>query len=157
MTTRRRARAAQPPRVVLDTNVLISALIFSRGPISRLRPAWQAGLFVPLASTATTLELMRVLTYPKFRLDDAAQTELLADYLPWTEAIQVSNPLPEVPACRDPLDLPFLHLAAAGGATTLVSGDADLLSLAGSPKPKLSFAIIAPAAFLKSLSVHDAP
>jgi len=36
-----------------------------------------------------------------------------------------------MPPCRDPHDLPFLHLAAAGRADALVSGDADLLTLAG--------------------------
>ena len=38
---------------------------------------------------------------------------------------------PQTPACRDPLDLPFLQLAIVGKADFLVSGDKDLLSLAG--------------------------
>jgi predicted nucleic acid-binding protein len=35
------------------------------------------------------------------------------------------------PACRDPHDLPFLHLAVAGAAQAMVTGDQDLLALNG--------------------------
>jgi predicted nucleic acid-binding protein len=52
------------PRVVIDTNILISALVFG-GKISRLRFDWQEGCFTPLVSKVTTTELMRVLAYPK--------------------------------------------------------------------------------------------
>jgi predicted nucleic acid-binding protein len=38
---------------------------------------------------------------------------------------------PATPACRDPFDLPFLQLAVAGKAAYLITGDQDLLSLAG--------------------------
>jgi putative PIN family toxin of toxin-antitoxin system len=74
-----------------------------------------------------------VLGYPKFRLSTNEQQELLADYLPWVRAVRVPDPPPAVPACRDPLDLPFLHLAVAGRARVLVSGDRDLLVLANAP------------------------
>ena len=142
--------AHDSPRVVLDTNVLLSALVFARQPIARLRSAWQAGAFVPLASTATTQELIRVLAYPKFRLAEAEREELLADYLPWAEVVTVPHPPPPVPDCRDPLDLPFLHLAVAGRADALVTGDADLLELAGAWP---DVAIVAPADFLSTLGV----
>jgi putative PIN family toxin of toxin-antitoxin system len=115
--------------VVFDTNVLLSALVFGKGATSQLRAAWQNGRCLPLASTASVQELVRVLAYPKFRLDAAEQKELLADYLPYTEAVHVPQPPPAVPDCRDPSDVPFLHLAAAGSAVALVTGDADLLSL----------------------------
>jgi len=55
------------PRVVLDTHVVLSALLFRGGPASRVRAGWQAGDFVPLASAATARELVRVLAYPKFK------------------------------------------------------------------------------------------
>ncbi len=118
------------PRTVLDTNVVLSALVFAGGTAARLRDAWQAGTLLPLASTATITELIRVLSYPKFKLDLRAQEELLADYLPWVEVVAVPEPPPAMPACRDAHDLPFLHLAVAGRADVLVSGDADLLTLA---------------------------
>jgi putative PIN family toxin of toxin-antitoxin system len=122
-----------PPRVVLDTNVVLSALLFGGGPVARIRTGWQAGSFVPLASKATAGELVRVLAYPKFGLAATEQTELLADYLPWVQAVHVPDPPPAVPACRDPFDAPFLHLAVAGKAKALVSGDRALLALAGAP------------------------
>jgi len=121
-----------PPRVVLDTNVVLSALLFGGGPATRVRAGWQSGRFVPLASTATAQELVRVLGYSKFRLSAGEQQELLADLLPWVEVVRMPDPPPAVPACRDPFDLPFLHLAVAGRARALVSGDRDLLALAGS-------------------------
>jgi putative PIN family toxin of toxin-antitoxin system len=120
-------------RVVLDTNVVLSALLFGGGPAARVRAGWQSGRFVPLASTATAQELVRVLGYPKFGLSASEQQDLLADYLPWVRAVRVPDPPPAVPACRDPLDLPFLHLAVAGRARVLVSGDRDLLVLANAP------------------------
>lgn len=152
MTTRlprRPKRASKPPRVVLDTNAVLSALVFGKGPTAQLRGAWQRGDFVPLVSTATVQELVRVLAYPKFRLDTAAQQELLADYLPHTLVVRIPEPPPAVPACRDAFDLPFLHLAAAGRADVLVSGDADLLALAS----QVRFTIIAPGAFLITLNL----
>ena len=120
-------------RVVLDTNVVLSALLFGGGPAARVRAGWQSSRFVPLASTATAQELVRVLAYPKFGLSTNEQQDLLADYLPWVRAVRVPDPPPAVPACRDPLDLPFLHLAVAGRARVLVSGDRDLLVLANAP------------------------
>jgi uncharacterized protein len=119
-----------PLRAVLDTNVVLSALVFAGGPAGRLRMAWQRGLVLPLASTATAQELVRVLAYPKFRLSPEEQDELMADYLPYVKSVRVPNPPPAVPACRDPMDVPFLHLALAGKARVLVSGDGDLLALA---------------------------
>lgn len=122
-----------PPRVVLDTNVVLSALLFGGGAAGRVRVGWQAGRFAPLASTATAHELARVLAYPKFGLSDDEQGELLADYLPWVYVVRIPEPAPPAPVCRDPFDMPFVHLAIAGKARVLVSGDRDLLALNGAP------------------------
>lgn len=133
MSTRRRGAPSadrSPPRGVIDTNVVLSALVFGKGTTARLRAAWHGGHFLPLVSTATAQELVRVLAYPKFRLDAQEQQELLADYLPYAEAVRIPQPPPTVPLCRDPFDIPFLHLAAAGRADALVTGGADLLTLA---------------------------
>ena len=121
----------KPPRVVLDTNVVLSALIFGGGTAASVRAGWQTGRIVPLASRATAVELARVLRYPMFGLSTAEQEELLGDYLPWVRVVHVPDPSPRVPRCRDPFDLPFLHLAVAGRAHVLVSGDCDLLALVG--------------------------
>lgn len=119
----------RPPRVVLDTNLVLSALVFANGRLATLRHAWREDHCVPLVSKATTAELIRVLTYPKFKLSDEDQQELLADYLPWCATVRIPNPAPATPACRDPFDQSFLQLAVAGKADYLVSGDKDLLSL----------------------------
>lgn len=140
---------SSPFWVVLDTNVVLSALVFG-GTAGRLRLAWQQGIFVPLASTATARELVRVLAYPKFRLSAQEQEELLADYLPHTRAVRIPEPPPLVPACRDLMDLPFMHLAIAGRAQMLVSGDRDLLTLADEFEKVFACPILTPDEFLRS-------
>jgi putative PIN family toxin of toxin-antitoxin system len=140
------------PRAVLDTHVVLSALLFGGGATGQVRQAWQAGLLRPLASTATVQELLRVLAYPKFKLTPDEQRELLADYLPFAEVVTIPEPPPRVPDCRDPHDLPFLHLATAGKADMLVSGDADLLSLAvPGTRPRLRFRILTVQSLLQHL------
>jgi putative PIN family toxin of toxin-antitoxin system len=121
--------------VVLDTNVVLSALVFASGPTGRMRQAWQASHCLPLVSRATAAELLRVLACPKFKLGTNEREELLADYLPDAEVVAVPDPPPRMPPtapdCRDPQDLPFLHLALAGQAQALITGNQDLLVLAG--------------------------
>lgn len=138
---------AAPPRVVLDTNAVLSALVFGGGPAGQLRRAWQAGRCLPLVSTDTVQELIRVLAYPKFRLGADAQHELLADYLPYARSVRMPRRLPTIAPCRDPFDVPFLQLAMVGRAAVLVSGDRDLLALAG----QTPFDILPPARFLATL------
>jgi putative PIN family toxin of toxin-antitoxin system len=116
-------------RAVIDTNILLSALVFSRGRLSRFRQLWQEEEFTPLVSKPTIMELIRVLAYPKFKLTLTDQADLLADYLPYCETILIPIELPQIPPCRDPFDEPFLHLALVGQAEYLVTGDQDLLSL----------------------------
>lgn len=72
-----------------------------------------------------------MLAHPKFKLTAAEQAELLADYLPHAAVVSVPTPPPTVPDCRDPHDLPLLHLAMAGQAQALITGDKDLPVLAG--------------------------
>ena len=117
-------------RVVLDTNVVLSSLVFRGGAAGEVRRAWQRGLVLPLVSKATVQELLRVLTYPKFRLKAEEQDELLADYLPYVETVQIAQPFPMVPHCRDVFDIPFMQLAVAVKAQALVTGDRDLLAIA---------------------------
>jgi hypothetical protein len=87
-----------------------------------------------LASTATARELIRVLTYPKFALSADEQEQLLGDYMPWVEVISVPDhrPRPRHAAigwtCRSSSTSP-----PPARQHALVSGDRDLLALAGSP------------------------
>lgn len=121
----------RPARVVLDTNLVLSALVFTQGYLTPLRDAWQNARCLPLVSRATAAELIRVLAYPKFNLTAEDQRELLADYLPYCTAVRIPAKPPKTPVCRDPFDVPFLQLALSGKADYLVTGDRDLLSLAG--------------------------
>lgn len=126
------ARSASAPRVVIDTNLVLSALVFANGRLTPLRQAWQSQRILPIVSRVTATELIRVLAYPKFKLTADEQQELLADYLPCCKTVRIPEPPPKTPPCRDAFDIPFLQLAVAGKATALITGDRDLLSLAGS-------------------------
>jgi len=121
---------AQPiNRVVFDTNVVLSALLFPAGRLAWLRQHWREGGAVPLISPATARELTRVLGYSKFRLSGRYRMELLAMYIPYCESLDPADKCPI--ECRDVKDQSLLDLAQSGKAELLVTGDADLLSLAG--------------------------
>lgn len=117
------------PRIVLDTNCIVSALLFSKGSASWLAHTWMQQRFIPLVSRETTTELMRVLSYPKFQLSQDEQEIFLAEFLPYAEAVQVQNVPGKLPEIKDPNDLMFLKLAVAGKANALVSGDIHILAL----------------------------
>lgn len=138
---------AAGPRVVLDTNTVLSALVFSRGRLGVLREAWQHARCQPLVSRVTVAELVRVLTYPKFRLDPEQQRELLGDYVTHGSVIRMPARLPRTPVCRDPSDVPFLQLALVAKADFLVTGDGDLLALAA----RFARPIVTPDQFLKRI------
>jgi len=114
------------PRVVLDTNCLVSALIFSRGRFAWLREAWQAKRFIALASHDPVSELLRVLAYPKFKLTRDEQETLLGEFLPYVETVKIDQTPESLPDIRDADDIIFLVLADAGRADALVSGDGDI-------------------------------
>lgn len=126
--TRHPAKSKRP-RVVFDTNTVISALLFANGRLAWLRPHWREGSCVLLVSPATASELTRFLRYPKFRLTRDNALELLSDYLPFCETVSVTKASAVV--CRDLKDQPFLDLAETGRADVLTTGDADLLALSG--------------------------
>ena len=120
-------------RVVLDTNIVLSALLFNADRLAWVRHAWQAQRVQPLVCKATVNELMRVLAYPKFELTKADQEALLADFLPYSDVVDLPDPWPgpwpDLPACRDEHDQVFLVLAHAGEADSLVTVDADILAM----------------------------
>jgi putative PIN family toxin of toxin-antitoxin system len=121
--------AAAKARVVFDTNVVLSALLFTFGRLSWLVEHWQSGNCVTLISRAMAAELTRILSYPKFHLSAGEQLEALANYVPFCEAVETAKSCPVL--CRDPKDQPPLDLALSGNADLLVTGDGDLLALAG--------------------------
>ncbi|MCF8151709.1 MAG: putative toxin-antitoxin system toxin component, PIN family [Burkholderiaceae bacterium] len=139
----------RPLRAVIDTNLVLSALVFAGGRLTPLRLSWQSGRVLPLVSRATAAELIRALTYPKFKLAADEQKELLADYLPYCKTVRIPAPPPATPPCRDVFDLPFLELALTGEADVLVTGDKDLLSLAG----ELACPILSADQFLSTFNI----
>lgn len=126
-----KTEVVRPRRVVLDTNVAVSALVFREGRLAWLREAWAAGRVVPLVSAETVAELVRVLAYPKLKLSEEEMKNVLAHYMEHAEAVRDAGASVRVPECRDPDDRKFLQLAYAAKADALVTGDADLLTLAG--------------------------
>ena len=137
-------------RVVLDTNCLISALIFSRGRFVWLREAWQAKRFIALASRDTVSELLRVLAYPKFKLSQDEQETLLAEFLPFVETVKIETTPEGLPEIRDADDVIFLVLAAAARADALVSGDGDIQAV----RDQFHIPILTVAEFADWLQTH---
>jgi putative PIN family toxin of toxin-antitoxin system len=124
--------AAAKARIVFDTNVVLSALLFTHSRLSWLVGHWQAGDCVLLVSRATAQELARTLAYPKFQLSVDEQLEALCCHIPFCEVVEIAKPCPAL--CRDTKDQQFLDLAHCGKADLLVTGDEDLLALAEQPE-----------------------
>ena len=116
-------------RVVFDTNVVLSALLFPKGRLAWLRSHWREGGAIPLISPATARELTRVLGYSKFRLSEQYRMEALALYIPYCESLNLVIKCPV--GCRVAKDQPLLDLAHSGKIDVLVTGDEDLLTLVG--------------------------
>lgn len=116
-------------RVVLDTNILCSALITPGGLADRLYLAWRDGTFTLVSSEEQLEEFRRVTRYPKVRryIEPAAAGSMYNELRHL--AILLTN-LPVVEASRDPADNFLLAMAQLGEADFLVTGDKhDLLSL----------------------------
>jgi len=114
-------------RVVLDTNVVVSALLF-RGELSCLHALWKKKAFVIAASREIIEEYIRVLAYPKFKLTEREIEALInEELLPYIEPVTDCEDINGV--CQDPDDDKFLACAVAGNVDFIVSGDAHLLSL----------------------------
>lgn len=137
-------------RVVLDTNCLVSALIFSRSRFAWLRQAWQTRRFTALASHDTVSELLRVLAYPKFDLNRDEQGLLLAEFLPYVETVQIDKTPEGLPDIRDADDIIFLVLAVVARADALVSGDRDMQAV----RDQLQIPILTVAEFADWLQAH---
>ena len=132
-------------RVVIDTNVVISALLFGGLP-GNLIPLWKSGRVEPLASRDSVNEYLRVLAYPKFNLDEEDINYLFhQEILPFFDVINVKRGQPVVN--KDPADDMFIHCALAGNAKVVISGDAHLLAL----KSYRTVEIITPAQVLAML------
>ncbi len=130
-------------KVVLDTNILVSALLF-KGGVARLVDLWKKGRLVPVLSRETFQEFKAVLEYPKFSLTrQEIKVIIEEEVLPYFEVIEIADTVNG--SCRDADDDNFIACAVSAGAAFIVSGDKDLLDM-GKYK---SVRIISASVFLK--------
>ncbi|QVL47952.1 MAG: putative toxin-antitoxin system toxin component, PIN family [Thiocapsa sp.] len=118
-------------RVVLDTNVLVSALLMDSSRPAQLISHWRQGRFTLLTAVPQLDELMRVTRYPKLRarLKPALAGRLVNDL---RQIAVLVKTLPPVDASPDPYDNYLLSIASGGQADYLVTGDKPhLLALGG--------------------------
>jgi hypothetical protein len=136
-------------RVILDTNVLISALLSPLGAPAGLLDAWERKRFTLIASGALIAELREVASRPFFRARlRASAAELLAAGL--RDFSFYCRDLPSGPIAPDPEDSYLLAMAEAAQAQFLVTGDKELLAL----KHHKSTRIVTPAAMIEILKEH---
>jgi uncharacterized protein len=134
-------------RVVIDTNVLVSAVIL---PLSKPQVVWQyaAQACTVLASTVTFNEFSEVLNRSKFDryVPSSDRIMFLSLFARLSEKVSITR---TITACRDPKDNTFLELAVCGKADVLVFGDEDLRAL----HPFEGVQILSPAQFLANYDV----
>jgi uncharacterized protein len=135
------------PRAVLDTNVLVSALITPDGASARLLLELHAGAFELIVSPTLLAELRDVLGRPKFeRYVSAPEVDAYVELI-GRESILVEDPAPSpAPLSVDPDDEYLIDLARAARVDALVTGDVHLLDL------RETVPVVTPREFLESLT-----
>jgi uncharacterized protein len=134
-----------PARIVLDTNVLVSAFLFPQSIPGRILDAILISHRM-LVSVGVAAELIDVMRREKFDayLSLERREELVASLIRDSELIETSTTISE---CRDSKDNRLLELAVDGAASVIVTGDSDLLEL----HPFRGISIFSPRDFLPSL------
>ena len=131
-------------RVVIDTNVLVSALLFGGAP-GKLMALWKGGRIQPLASKEMIDEYLKVLAYPKFQLSEEEINFILyQEILPYFEPVGAKTG--PVIIQDDPSDDKFIRCAQAGKASVIIYGDDHLLAL----KSYQGIKILTPSQFLET-------
>ena len=136
-------------RVVLDTNILVRALIMPHGSVGPVLLNLRQRQYILLYAWPLLEELMDVLNRPrirvKYNLSEQDIHTVVSLILLWGVAVTIIEP---IRACRDLKDDKVLEVAVAGEADVIVSGDEDLLVL----DPFRGIPILPPADFLKMLA-----
>jgi putative PIN family toxin of toxin-antitoxin system len=136
-------------RLILDTNVLLSALLSPLGAPAKLLDAWERKMFTLVASDVLIEELRDVAARPYFRSRlRASAAELLAAGL--RDFSFYCRDLPSGPIAPDPKDSYLLALAEASQAEFLVTGDKELLLLQNHESTR----IVTPAVMINTLKAH---
>ena len=136
-------------RAVLDTNVIVSAILSHRGAPARVLKAWTDGAFELVTSPRLLDELRRILAYPKLgsHITPNEAAELVA--LVERASLVVDDPADQPPVgSSDPEDDYLIALAAAT-RSLLVTGDSDLLALSG------RIPVVTPSEFAEQLSAAE--
>jgi len=114
----------KPIRIVLDTNILISSILF-KGELTEIVDLWKRGKIVPVVSRETFDEFRTVLEYPKFKLTRDEITSIIEqEVLPFFEIADPSDKVSRV--CKDPDDDMFIACALSASVDFIVSGDKHL-------------------------------
>ena len=116
--------------IVLDTNVIVSALLSPHGPPAEIIKLWEADRIEVATSPALLTELERVLAYPRIREhfeDPGNVTALLKRFRMVTTLVEPETSLDVID--RDPPDNRVLECAVAASAAYIISGDDHLLAI----------------------------
>jgi len=114
-------------KVVFDTNILVSALLF-KGGLAGLVDLWKRGRLIPVLSRETFQEFKAVLEYPKFSLTHQEIKVIIEEeVLPYFEVVEITDTVKGI--CRDADDDKFIACAVSAAADFIVSGDKDLLNM----------------------------
>lgn len=149
-------------RLVLDTNVVMELLHYRDPRSADLMAAIETGSVDCVTDAGCLAELQRVLAYPQFARDEAAQQALYARYCTLARECEAAaettgntdatDAPAALPRCRDADDQKFMELAARCGADLLVTRDKELLKLARSRRHPAPFRILKPEAAIAALT-----
>lgn len=135
-------------RVVVDTNILVRALIKPGGTVGPVLLRFRQGDYILLYARPVLEELVDVLNRPriknKYGISDQDIRTVISLILLLGEEVEI---LERIRVCRDPKDDKFLEVAVSAGADLIVSRDEDLLVL----NPFRGIPILPPAEFLQRL------
>ena len=135
-------------RAVIDTGVLVSALIRRHGTTGDVLQALRDGRFIAIFTADILLEIIEVLARPSMRLKYHIESDDISAIINLLRLRgQVVTVTRKISSCRDPKDDKFLEAALAGHVDCVVSGNADLLVLT----PFEEIAILRPFEFLARL------
>ena len=110
--------------VILDTNVLLGALISMDGPPDTIYRAWRAARFDLVTSVAQLDELRRVSRYPKLKaILPAHRVGTMVNNMQRAIVLTDLPPLPRGIEVEDPNDAFLLAMVQASDADYLVTGD----------------------------------